>query len=54
MATVVDWQAMFISLPGVLLDKLLASGHHVCRMTLEPVLGTYDRKRPDLMMKCRQ
>ena len=33
--TAVDWQAMLTNLPAVLLDKLLASGHHVCRMTLE-------------------
>ena len=43
--TDVDWHPMLTNLPPEKLDYMLASGHHVCRMTLEPVPGTYDRKR---------
>ena len=51
-AIAVMWRSFVANLPQVQLDILLASGRHVCRVTLEPVDRTYDRKRRDMMVKC--
>jgi hypothetical protein len=49
----VDCKAMIANLPTAKRDKMLGA-HHVCRMTLEWVPNTYDRKRRDMAQKCRR
>ena len=46
-----DWKAILKNLPEDRLATMLGTAH-VCRMTLEPVYGTYDIKRRDMMERC--
>ena len=47
------WHQFLSNLQPEQLDYLLASGHHVCRVTLEPVPGTYDAKQRGMKLKCK-
>ena len=44
-STVVDWKVFIANLPAKKLDQILGLGDHVCRLTFEPVIGSYDSKR---------
>ena len=47
--TAVDWHAFLTNLPSAKLDWLPEGGHHVCRITFEPVIGTYDVKLRNML-----
>ena len=47
----VDWKAIVANLPTEKRGDMLGA-NHVCRLTLEWVPGSYDRKRRDMAMKC--
>ena len=52
--TPVDRHAFLINLPSAKLDWMLEGGRHVCRITFEPVIGTYGMKRRrHKKVKCR-
>ena len=48
---IVDCKAVIANLPKKTRNKLLGA-NHVCRMTLEWVPNSYDRKRRDMAQKC--
>ena len=48
---VVPW-AILKMLPEKHLRSILGDGAHLCRMTIEPVLNTYDIKRRNMRVKC--
>ena len=47
----VDWKAVIVNLPTAKRDQMLRN-NHVCRMTLEWVPDSYDRKRRGMAQKC--
>ena len=49
----VDCKAMIANLPTNVMDTMLGA-NHVCRMTLEWVPKSYDRKRRDMAQKCKR
>ena len=50
----VDPWAVLKMVPEKHLHTILGDGAHVCRMTIEPVVYTYDNKRRHMRAKCKR